>query len=268
MSTQSDTVCVGLEVEVANETLAIEAELPDRPGTTEDLLPILYQLDERIVQAAERSSEGSGRPVSCRAGCGACCRQLVPISEPEARAIARLVTRLPAPRADEIRRRFRAAVERLDTAGMHERLRASDPLRDQRGWQALITDYFRLGIACPFLEDESCSIYTERPLACREYLVSSPPANCADPAAPIELIDLPVRLASFLLHFQASAGRQPPEHSVRLLHPEQPSAAPRMVPLILALQWAEDQDRSAEPRDLVELLQELLQFLANAKPAR
>jgi Fe-S-cluster containining protein len=41
--------------------------------------------------------------------------------------------------------------------------------------------YFALGIACPFLEDESCSIYEDRPLICREYLVVSPPERCANP---------------------------------------------------------------------------------------
>jgi hypothetical protein len=39
--------------------------------------------------------------------------------------------------------------------------------------------YFRTGVPCPFLEDESCSIYPDRPLVCREYVVTSPPALCA-----------------------------------------------------------------------------------------
>ena len=37
-------------------------------------------------------------------------------------------------------------------------------------------EYFQLGIPCPFLEEESCSIYHDRPITCREYLVTSPPA--------------------------------------------------------------------------------------------
>jgi Fe-S-cluster containining protein len=34
---------------------------------------------------------------------------------------------------------------------------------------------------CPFLEDESCSIHPDRPLVCREYLVTSPAELCAGP---------------------------------------------------------------------------------------
>ena len=45
----------------------------------------------------------------------------------------------------------------------------------------LAYEYFKHGIACPFLEDESCSIHPDRPMACREYLVSSPAENCRAP---------------------------------------------------------------------------------------
>ena len=34
---------------------------------------------------------------------------------------------------------------------------------------------------CPFLEEESCSIHPDRPLVCREYLVTSPAELCAGP---------------------------------------------------------------------------------------
>ena len=35
----------------------------------------------------------------------------------------------------------------------------------------------------PFLEEESCSIHPDRPMACREYLVTSPAENCRAPRA-------------------------------------------------------------------------------------
>ena len=41
--------------------------------------------------------------------------------------------------------------------------------------------YFALGIPCPFLEDERCTIHQIRPLRCREYMVASPAENCAHP---------------------------------------------------------------------------------------
>jgi len=41
--------------------------------------------------------------------------------------------------------------------------------------------YFALRVPCPFLEEESCSIHPDRPLVCREYLVTSPAELCAGP---------------------------------------------------------------------------------------
>ena len=44
--------------------------------------------------------------------------------------------------------------------------------------------YFDAGVACPLLVDGRCSVRSVRPLACREYLVTSDPRHCAtlDPA--------------------------------------------------------------------------------------
>ncbi|MEO8777051.1 MAG: YkgJ family cysteine cluster protein [Rhodanobacter sp.] len=50
---------------------------------------------------------------------------------------------------------------------MLDRLR--EPARtDEVSHRQLGIDYLRQGVACPFLEQESCSIYDERPLACRK----------------------------------------------------------------------------------------------------
>jgi hypothetical protein len=69
--------------------------------------------------------------------------------------------------------------------GLLDRLNEPGDDGDRR---ALGLDYFRLGIACPFLEDEACSIHPDRPLSCREYLVTSPAPNCQVPSA--ETIDM------------------------------------------------------------------------------
>ena len=66
-----------------------------------------------------------------------------------------------------------------------------DWLAETESARKLALDYFYQRVACPFLEDESCSIHPIRPLICREYLVTSPPEYCADPAG---LQVVPVRL--------------------------------------------------------------------------
>ena len=140
--------------------------VPNAPVPAAEIVPALQGLVNAVVEAAE-----VGKTVSCRKGCGACCRQLVPVSRTEGERLLQLVAAMPAERRAALTTRFAAAEAAIDRAGLKERGERSD--------RELSVTYFALGIPCPFLEDESCSIHPERPLVCREYLVTSPAALCA-----------------------------------------------------------------------------------------
>src|SRR5262249_6627299 len=152
--------------------------VPKAPVPPGSILPILYTLSKAVQNSVEEALESGGKRISCRAGCGACCRQLVPITEIEARLLAGLVQSLPEPRRAELRDRVDATVRRLAEAGVLDLVRHLEHVpREER--ESLGLAFFALGIPCPFLEDESCSIHADRPLVCREFLVTSPPEFCA-----------------------------------------------------------------------------------------
>jgi Fe-S-cluster containining protein len=110
--------------------------------------------------------------------------------------------------------------------------------------------YFCLQIDCPFLDEESCSIYADRPFACREYLVTSPAAHCGRTTmAPIHRVPL---AADF-------------SHAVACLGQSEPTSIIPKVPLILALEWADAHPEPAPERPGVELLQEVFERLATKK---
>ena len=132
------------------------------------VVPALQGLVNAVVEAAEM-----GKAISCRKGCGACCRQLVPVSRTEGERLLWVVEALPAERREVLKARFAAAERAIEAAGLKDRNGRSD--------RELSTAYFAMGVPCPFLEDESCSIHPERPLVCREYLVTSPAELCAGP---------------------------------------------------------------------------------------
>ena len=134
-------------------------------------------IDDALVARASQVSEESGQPVSCREGCGACCRQLVPVTEIEAHALLALVESLPDERRANVQARFETAISDLTKAGLIAAVRDASSLARQQ-LRDLGRRYFHLCIACPFLEDERCSIYQQRPLICREFLVISPPERC------------------------------------------------------------------------------------------
>lgn len=231
--------------------IELEVAVPAGEARADQLLPLARALTEQIVDITVTQVEHEGRSISCRAGCGACCRQLVPIGEAEARMIRDLVASLPEPRQSQIRARFAEALRRLDAAGL------LTPLRDRADWdharrREVGLAYFRQGVPCPFLEDESCSIHPERPIACREYLVTSPPEYCADPQVDrVEGVKLPTSV------WAAVAGLDP-------VPPGQ--TAVRWVPLILALEWTEAHPDDPPPQLASELFQKLFENLAR-KPS-
>lgn len=164
-------------LKVGDQPVAFEITLPSGPSTTGDILPILHGFSDFFAARGIAAEKRNGRTLSCRAGCGACCRQMVPIAKAEAMALAELVDAMPEPRRTEIRARFDTALAAVKVAGLLDSLSTGGTgSLEEKGLA-----YFRLGIACPFLENEACSIYPDRPLACREYLVTSPAQNCAAP---------------------------------------------------------------------------------------
>lgn len=158
----------------------------------------------------------------------------MPISAPEARALADLVSAMPEPRQARVRQRFEDALAVLGTIGLIER--HTQP--GDGSVTALGMDYFRVGVACPFLESEACSIHPDRPLSCREYLVSSSPLHCANPSREtVEQLLLESHPSLTLLNAEAVKG---------------------WMPLVVALSFAEQAATEVCDRDGAQILRELI----------
>jgi Fe-S-cluster containining protein len=225
---------------LGNDKFEAEVGVPEGLARPRDLLPAAQALTGAVVS---RGVQHGGESVSCRKGCAACCRQVVPVSQPEARRLADLVAALPEPRQSEVRARFKAARKRLSDAGLVDKLRwpNAEP-------QTLAVDYFRQWIACPFLEDESCSIYADRPLVCREYLVTTPAANCSQPlVSPVVRVKLAGRVSVAMGQLETVTS----ERGVW------------WMPLTLALEWAEANTEEPPPRPALELVRALVSWLTH-----
>jgi len=191
------------------------------------IVPLMHGLGEQALALEERTAAMRGESVSCRKGCAACCRLLVPVSAPEAFRLRDRLAQLPAPRQTEIRRRMAEAERRLVETGLLEPLLAvaetEQQLTDQ-DLDAVNRAYYSQRLACPFLEDEMCSIYEDRPAACRELLVTSPADLCADiERNPVRALPVPVRISTALAQVWADLRREPA----------------RLIPLPIAVSWAE-----------------------------
>jgi Fe-S-cluster containining protein len=191
---------------VYGEPVTIKVDIPIGKTTPRRMLPVFRNVCHSIVDAAVGHAEKHGKKVTCAAGCGACCRQLVPISPVEAGMIKDLVDSFAPERKSEILARFSEAESYLRDSGLLSVLERLDKPTGAE-YKELGLAYFRLGIPCPFLENESCSIHPDRPLVCREYLVVSPPENCSrQNGEPVEMLKIPGQPSTAL-----AALRQGPE---------------------------------------------------------
>jgi len=173
---------------VQGEHFELPMSLPAKPVKPPRMLPVFQRLTDSFVARSVELSEAAGKAISCSAGCGACCRQPVLISEAEAYNLTDLVESMPEPRRSAIKKRFADACSHFSNLKWFERY--TNFVSDLRGKEnealgeefvGLLSQYVGQRIPCPFLENESCSIYEDRPLICREYLVTSPLENCANP---------------------------------------------------------------------------------------
>jgi Fe-S-cluster containining protein len=232
-STGPETLTATTELAIGSRKLKLKLVVPAGEVPPESLLPTLHQLSNHIVDGVEEKVERQADvEISCAKGCGACCRQHVPISPAEARLMHAIVENMPEPGRSEIRKRFDDSAGRLKESGILDQAMNYHRLAPEET-KSMAIDYFRLGIACPFLQDESCSIHPFRPLICREYLVISSPGHCATlDEENIRRLKFPVSVAS------AFAGMD----GVRT------EGENRYIPLVMAMEWTEEHGGEIELR--------------------
>jgi len=242
-----------------------ELAFPYATGTATplDMLPMARAISDGISALSVEQATEAGFSISCGPGCAACCRQLIPIAPLEASALGDLVAALPEPRQREVRARFAISVQRLEQAGLLDAqaprggrslLRTRDrkvetetETETETDWQNVSRRYFALQLECPFLDRETCSIYAERPLICREYQVVTPAAYCQTLDARTQAIPWYVRMSEVLTELGdgLTAGR---------------SAS---LPLVLALEVAEARARAFRATvDGETIAQQLLDAIA------
>jgi Fe-S-cluster containining protein len=206
----------------------------------DELLPLLRLIDDRVNDVVVQQQERKGAAISCCKGCSACCQaQPVPVTPIEAYALWRLVEVLPEPRRSEVKQRFADRVQCLRAAGLADHFLKRDPYLTPGKAREIARAYFHLGLVCPFLESDACSIYSQRPFVCRQYLVTSPATLCRDPfQQPVQPVALPIAPATATLRVSEEVLCQPQN----------------TVPLVLALEYAETYRSILEQKVNVEQL--------------
>ena len=120
---------IPLRIEIARGSFHFRGtvSLPVIPTRPPELVPLALALADAVADDAARRVAAEGGTVSCKKGCGTCCRYLVHVSESEAYYLHDLVERLP-----ELRRSQLDSLSALNTH-LHERVAKSTSARCYTG---------------------------------------------------------------------------------------------------------------------------------------
>lgn len=222
MSENSEWVTGNVRLSIEGNPLDLQMTVPANPVKPQRMLPIFQQMTNSFVEMGVNALPKNEK-ISCKAGCGACCNQAVPLAEIEAYQISELVENMPEPRRSEIKERFEKAFAHFAEIGWFEKLgQCAGKTNEEQ--EKVVLEYFYEGIPCPFLEDGACSIHPDRPLACREYLVTTPAENCSNPTSKtVKMVEIPIK----------------PSKPVRKLGRAAHISGVDFIPMVLALKWVE-----------------------------
>jgi len=195
---------IPFSIDLCGRRLTFELACSDAPATLADMVGPCRVMSDRLCLAAIQVLGAEGTHVSCHRGCSHCCHYLVPLSAPEAFHIASEIRLMPESDRIPLLARNAEAIRRLAAGGLPPNAGKSggpycgQSLRDLSEW------YCGLNLACPFLAEGQCTIYANRPLACREHWVTGLPSHCR-PGTPEQaaVVALPVRFSEVLMEVAA-----------------------------------------------------------------
>jgi Fe-S-cluster containining protein len=216
---------LGVELNTPDGPMRGKVQVDTGPMRLSELVQTAYELTGVVTSRANKKQETLGKSISCRAGCAACCRQMVPLSPPEAFYLMDMIDSLDSIKRAWLLGRFESIVAQLEAENMIQGM--LDIVIGADESRTLNKKYFAMQLACPFLVDESCSIHADRPVACREYNVTSPALWCSDPFGNgVEKVPMPIPLSAPLAWLTAELVGGPPA----------------LIPLTLMPQWVAEHE--------------------------
>ena len=196
-----------VDLPVRDETLHVACDVPDRAMRLAEIVPLVHEIDDRLMAIYLRQAAEQGLRIFCRKGCDACChRYLVVFPPAEMYYQLERIESLPEDRRRSVGRWLDRTAELARSTGLIERLKnvaaGEKPLDIIKDWWLSREDG-----TCPFLVDAACSIHPHRFLACREHYSHSPPECCAN--VEINRMSTPLTLINSLWQLEQALTGEP-----------------------------------------------------------
>ena len=193
-------VTLRFELDIAGERLSFGVQIVRGQIRLSDIIPLARSLSEKLCQAALRKLHAEGSEVPCRKGCAACCNYLVPLSVPEAFRLQEDLSSLPVEQGRKMLHACLSAAGKI-LEKKPDIFTCEEP-RETNGQEMTSRTskwYAGLNLSCPFLSDNACISYGNRPIACREHFVTTPAALCVAGTTPEpSVVPMPVSILECL----------------------------------------------------------------------
>jgi len=189
----SDTARFSIRLAIEGQPETFDVDLETHGTSLAGLVPLAYEVTQRLVEREEARRRNRGNLVTCRPKCTQCCHQLVVLTVPEVLYLEEAISR-----TEGLAEGFAARERELEARNWVEEL-FEPTLSETPPFLPIAVDYFNAQLPCPALRDDLCSIYADRPLPCRTHSVTSDPARCAKPFdGGVEKVELPQALSPAL----------------------------------------------------------------------
>jgi len=181
------------KLDIFGKSLHICIGVENKSAKLSDLVPLARLFSTKIISITRQHITNNGDIIACRPCCSRCCRYLVPLTIPEAMYLTEEVMAMAkSERAFAEESCLLTARRILELTPKHfiEKFAKTEPkicskLKDISDW------YSRINLPCPFLLNGLCTIYEQRPIACREHLVIGSASICeaegANQAKPVQM---------------------------------------------------------------------------------
>jgi len=196
----SEATIIGLELDILDEPVNFRIGVAQRHARLADIVPAARVLSTKLTLAVLDKLRKQEKFVPCRKGCSACCNYLIPLSAPEVFRMREEVLAMPENRRVVVFQSCLDAAKKIldDTPegfDPYSSTTANTPTQvSQLGrW------YAALKLPCPFLSDGLCTIYEQRPTACREHIVTGSALLCeTEHTDESQLVRMPVSVLEAL----------------------------------------------------------------------
>ena len=190
-----------VKLDIFGEFLHICIGAENTPAKLSDLVPLARLLSTKITSITRQHITNNGDTIACNPCCSQCCRYLIPLTIPEAMRLTEEVMAMAQSDSTFVNESILLAARcilELTPKDFIEKftkteLQMCSKLTDISDW------YRQMNLPCPFLLNDLCTIYEQRPIACREHLVIGSASICkADGTNQAQPVQMPISILEAL----------------------------------------------------------------------